>query len=45
MRGFLAARPEWEVVIPETPADSGGSAGSGAPVAPGAAAPDRGADA
>ena len=39
VRGFLAARPEWEVVIPETPA------GSGAPVAPGAAAPDRGADA
>ena len=39
VRAFLAARPEWEVVIPESPADSGVSADSGA------AAPDRGADA
>ena len=45
MRAFLAARPEWEVVIPESPADSGVSADSEAPAAPGAAAPDRGADA
>ena len=32
VRAFLAARPQWEVVIPETPADSGG------PAAPGTAA-------